>query len=157
MLPKAHLNLHSEMSGSRWVITPSWLSESLRSFLYSFSMYSYHLFLYILLLLGPCCFCPLLCPSLHEMKKTFLSLLVILWNSAFRWIYLSFSPFPFVSHLFSAFCQASSDNYFAFLHFFFRMILITASCTMLQTSVHSSLGTLSIWSNPMNLFVTSTA
>ena len=26
MLPKAHLTLHSRMSGSRWVITPSWLS-----------------------------------------------------------------------------------------------------------------------------------
>ena len=28
MLPKAHLTSHSRMSGSRWVITPSWLSES---------------------------------------------------------------------------------------------------------------------------------
>ena len=27
MLPKAHLTSHSRMSGSRWVITPSWLSE----------------------------------------------------------------------------------------------------------------------------------
>ena len=33
------------MSGSRWVITPSWLSGSWRSFLYSFSVYSCHLFL----------------------------------------------------------------------------------------------------------------
>ena len=32
MLPKAHLILHSRMSGSRWVITPSWLSGSWRSF-----------------------------------------------------------------------------------------------------------------------------
>ena len=45
MLPKAHLTLHSRMSGSRWVITPSWLSGSWRSFLYSSSVYSYHLFL----------------------------------------------------------------------------------------------------------------
>ena len=44
MLPKAHLTLHSRMSGSRWVITPSWLSGSLRSFLYS-SVYSCHVFL----------------------------------------------------------------------------------------------------------------
>ena len=28
MLPKAHLTSHSRMSGSRWVITPSWLSGS---------------------------------------------------------------------------------------------------------------------------------
>ena len=45
MLPKAHLSLHSRMSGSRWVITPSWLSGSWRSFLYSSSVYSCHLFL----------------------------------------------------------------------------------------------------------------
>ena len=45
MLPKAHLTSHSRMSGSRWVITPSWLSGSWRSFLYSSSVYSYHLFL----------------------------------------------------------------------------------------------------------------
>ena len=33
------------MSSSRWVITPSWLSWSWRSFLYSYSVYSCHLFL----------------------------------------------------------------------------------------------------------------
>ena len=44
MLPKAHLTLHSRMSGSRWVIIPSWLSGSWRSFLYSSSVYSFHLF-----------------------------------------------------------------------------------------------------------------
>ena len=32
---KAHLILHSRMSGSRWLITPSWLSGSLTSFLYA--------------------------------------------------------------------------------------------------------------------------
>ena len=32
MLPKAHLTLHSRMSGSRWVIKPLWLSVSLSSF-----------------------------------------------------------------------------------------------------------------------------
>ena len=31
MLPKAHLTSHSRMSGSRWVITPLWLSGSSRS------------------------------------------------------------------------------------------------------------------------------
>ena len=45
MLPKAHLNVHSKMSGSRWAITPSWLSGSWRSFLFSYSVYSCHLFL----------------------------------------------------------------------------------------------------------------
>ena len=32
MLPKAHLTSYSRMSGSRWVITASWLSGSWRSF-----------------------------------------------------------------------------------------------------------------------------
>ena len=45
MLPNAHLTSHPRMSGSRWVITPSWLSGSWRSFLYSSSVYSSHLFL----------------------------------------------------------------------------------------------------------------
>ena len=38
MLSKAHLTSHSRMSGSRSVITPSWLSGSWRSFLYSSSV-----------------------------------------------------------------------------------------------------------------------
>ena len=45
MLSKAHLTSHSRISGSRWVITPSWLSWSWRSFLYSSSVCSCHLFL----------------------------------------------------------------------------------------------------------------
>ena len=58
--------------------------------------------------------------SLHwTLRKAFFSHLAVLWNSAFRWAYLSFSPLPFTSLLFSAICKASWDNYFAFLHFFF--------------------------------------
>ena len=38
MLPKAHLTSHSRMSGSRWVITPLWLSGLWRSFLHSSSV-----------------------------------------------------------------------------------------------------------------------
>ena len=38
VLSKAHLNSHSRMSGSRWVITPLWLSGLLRSFLYSLEL-----------------------------------------------------------------------------------------------------------------------
>ena len=44
-----------------------------------------------------------------------------------------FSPLPFASLLSLALCKASSHNHFAFLHlFFFGMVLITASCTVLQ-------------------------
>ena len=45
MLLKPHLTSHTRMSGSRWVITPSWLSGTRRSSLYSYSVYSCHLFL----------------------------------------------------------------------------------------------------------------
>ena len=46
--------------------------------------------------------------------------------------------------LFPGICKASSENHFAVLHFFFLgMVMITASCTMSQTSIHSSSGTLS--------------
>ena len=72
IFPKAHLTLYSRMSGSRWVITPSWLSESWRTFLYSSSVYSCHLFLISSALSGPCHFCPLLSPSLHEMFPWYL-------------------------------------------------------------------------------------
>ena len=83
--------------------------------------------------------------SLHwSLRKAFLSLLDILWNCAFICIYLFFFPLPFTSLLFTAIWKASSDNHFAFLQFFsLGMILITASCTMLWISVHSSSGTLS--------------
>ena len=172
MLPKAHLTSHSRMAGSRWMTTPSWLSGSWRSFLYSSSVYSWHLFLISSASVRSTPFLSFIVPifawnfplvsliflkrslvfpillfssiSLHwSLRKAFLSLLAILWNSVFRWLYLFFSPLPFTSLLFSAICKASSDNHFAFWHFFFlRMVLITASCTMLQTSAHSSSGTL---------------
>ena len=78
MLPKAHLTLHSRLSGFRWVTTPSWLSRSLRHFLYSSSVYSCHLFLISSALLGPCHFCPLLCSNVHEMFS---------WYLQFSWSY----------------------------------------------------------------------
>ena len=57
--------------------------------------------------------------SLHwSLRKAFLFLLAILWNSAFRWVYLSFTLL-FTSLLFTAICKASSDSHFAFLHFIF--------------------------------------
>ena len=109
MLPKAHLALHSRMSSSRWVIIPSWLSGLWRSFLYSYSVYSCHLFLtssaYIrsilflsfiepvfawnvplvsLIFLKRSLVFPILLffsISLHwSLRKAFLSLLAFLWN-----------------------------------------------------------------------------
>ena len=93
-----------------------------------------------------------------SLKKAFLSLLAIFWNSVFNWMYLSLSLLLFASLCSSTICKASSDNHFAFLlFFFFGMVLFAASYTILQTSIHSSSGTLLTGSNPLNLFITSTA
>ena len=112
MLPKAHLTLHLGMSGSRWVITPLWLSGSWRSFLYS-SVFSCHIFLIPSASVRSIPFLSFIEPifawnvhlvspiflkrsldfpillfssiSLHwSLRKAFLSLLAILWNSAFK-------------------------------------------------------------------------
>ena len=168
ILPKARLTLHSRMSGSSWVITPSWLSGSGRVFcivlLYfchhflissasvrsiPFLSFILHIFawnvpLVSLIFLKRSPAFPILLfssISLHwSLRKAFLSLFTTLWNSAFKWIYLSFSLLP-VTSLLSAICKASSDNSFAFLHFFFLgMVLITPSCTMSWTSVQGSSG-----------------
>ena len=135
MLPKAHLTSHSRMSGSRWVwvITPLWLSWSWRSFLYSSSVYSCHLFLMSSASVRSIPFLSFIEPifawnvplvsriflkkslvfpillfssiSLHwSLRKAFLSLLAILYNSAFKWVYLSFSPLLFTSLFFTAHC-----------------------------------------------------
>ena len=83
--------------------------------------------------------------SLHwSLRKAFLAPLAILWNSSFKWVYLSFSPLLFTSLLSTAICKASSDSHLTSLHFFFLgMVFIPVSCTMSQISVHSSSGTLS--------------
>ena len=71
--------------------------------------------------------------SLHfSFQNAFFSLLAILCNSAFSWIYFSLFPLLFTSFLSSAICKGSLDNHFVFLHFFFiEMVLITASCKVL--------------------------
>ena len=113
MLPKAHLTSRSRMSGSRWVTTPSWLPGSLRSFLYSSSVYYCHLFLISSACVRSLQFLSFYVPiftwnvpfvsliflkrslvfpiplfssiSLHwSLRKAFFSLLAVLWNSAFK-------------------------------------------------------------------------
>ena len=65
------------------------------------------------------------------LRKAVLSLLAILWNSAFRSLYLSFYPLLFASLVFTSICKASPDSHFAFLHFFsMGMVLIPVFCTM---------------------------
>jgi len=131
MLSKAHLTSHFSMSGSGWV-TGSWLSGSWRCLFYSSSVYSCHFLLISSASVRSIPFLSLIVPisawnvplvsliflkrslvfpvllfssiSLHwSLKKAFLSLLAILWNSAFKWVYLSFSQLllasPFLSYL----------------------------------------------------------
>ena len=83
MLPKAHLTSHSRMSGSSWVTTPSWLSWSLRPFCIVF-LCILATSSFFLLLLGLYHFCPLSCPSLHEMFP---------WCFHFSWRDLYSFPF----------------------------------------------------------------
>ena len=79
-----------------------------------------------LFLLGPYCFCPLLCPSLHKiyfgisnffeeisslsqivssvslhwcLRKAFLPFLHILWKSAFNWVSVQFNSVQSLSHV----------------------------------------------------------
>ena len=176
MLPETHLTSYSRMSDSRWMIIPSWLSRSLRSFLYS-TVCACHLFLisstsfrsFIMPILS--WNIPLIAPVFLKRSLVFPILflyfvslfikedLLILWNSAFSRVFYPFS-IPFAYLLPSAICKASPHNHFAcwyFFFFIFSMILATASCTTSPTSVQNGfLGTLSIRSNPLNLFVTST-
>ena len=128
MLLKAHLTSHSRMSGSSWVTTPAWLFRYLR-FLYSYSVYSCQLFLIscasvrslpLLSFTVPirAWYLPLIYPiftkrslvfpmlllsfiSLHcSFKKAFLSLLAILWNSAFSCRICPCYPLLFIPQLF---------------------------------------------------------
>ena len=156
------------MSGSRWVITQSWLSGLWRSFFYSSSVYSCHLFLIssasvrcitflsfiepifagnvplvsLIFLKRSLAFPILLFShiSLHwTLRKAFLSLLATLWNSALKRVYLSFSPLLFTSLLFTAICEASSDSHFAFLHFFFLGMVLIPVCHEPPSIVHQAL------------------
>ena len=66
------------------------------------------------------------------------------WYSLELCIQMGISFFFSFAFLFSAICKASSDKHFTFcISFFGGMVLIIASCTMLQISSYSSSGSLS--------------
>ena len=178
MLPKAQLTSHSRKSASRWVITPSWLSGLWRSFQYS-SVYSCHLLissasvrsipflsfiepifawnvpLVSLIFLKRSLVFPILwfsSVSLHwSLRKSFLSLLVILWNSAFRCLYLSFSLL-FFSQLF---VRPPQTAILLFCIYFPWDCLDPCVLYNVTNLSPCTLGTLSIRSSPLNLFLTS--
>ena len=66
-------------------------------------------------------------------EEGFLSLLAILWNAAFRCLYLSFSPLLFTS--LHSYLYGLPDSHFAFSHFFFlgRTSLVAQTAKRLPT------------------------
>ena len=153
------------MSGSRWVITLSWLYGSWRSFLHGSSVYSCHFLIssasvrcmpflsfiepifawhvpwVSLIFLKRSLIFPILLfssISLHwSLRKAFLSFLRILCKSAFRWVYLSFSPLCLVSLLFSAICKASSELFaFCLLAFLFLGVALDHYLPYNVTNIH---------------------
>ena len=176
---------HRLSLGLEWKLTfsspvPSWLSGSIKSFLYSSSLYSCHLFwissgfvrsipflsftvpifawngpLVSLIFLKRSLVFPILLFSYFFALITEEGFLISLCYSLelCNQIDIYFlSPLPFTSSFLN---YGLLRQPFCLSHFLFlRMILITASCTMLLTSIHSSSGT--VKSNPLNLFVTST-
>ena len=180
ILPKAKLISHSRMSGSRWVITPSWSSESWKYFFYR-PMYACHLFLISsasvrsiqflsfiepifawnvplvsLIFLKRSLVFPILLfssISLHwSPRKSFLSLL---WKSAFKWVYLPFSPLLLASVLFIVFVRCPHTAILLFC------ISFSWGWSWFLSPVQyheppSKFIRHSIRSSPLNLFLTST-
>ena len=130
-------------------------------FLYSSSVYSYHLVLILSASVRSIPFWSFLVPiftwnislvSLIFLERNLVFSILLFPSVSLHWslrkaffvspcyslelcfqmgISFLFSLEPFTSLLYSAVCKTSSDNHFAFLHFFFlEMILIPASCTM---------------------------
>ena len=125
MLPKTHLTSHSRMPDLRWVTTPSWLSGSLRPFLYSLSMYSCHLFL----------------TSYASVRSLpFLSFIVPIFAWNFRLISPIFLKcFPFYCFLISPFyslelcIQLGISFPFSFTFHFNSFLSFLPSCTFFLT------------------------
>ena len=81
--------------------------------------------------------------SLHwSLRKDFLSLLAILWNSAFRWIYFSFSRLPFASLLFSAIGKASSARDWADQSLWGLWVLVCTRFCLSPLSISGQYGVL---------------
>ena len=100
-------------------------------------------------------------PSCHfllqdcSLRKAFLSLLVILWNSAFKWVYHSFSPWLSLIFFSQLFVRPPQTTILPFcisfsLGWFWSQLPIQCHEPLSIVLRHS------IRSNPMSLFVIST-
>ena len=160
------------MPDSRWVIIPLWLSGSWRSFLYSSSVYSCHLFLissasvrsipFVFYWAHLCMKCSLSVSNFLDNVSSLSHFIVFLYFFALiteegfllslcsslelyiqmRISFLFSFAFRFSSQLF---VRPPQTTISPFLHFFsLGMVLIPASCTMSRTSIRSSSDTVSI-------------
>ena len=150
MLSKTHLTSHSRMSGSGWVITQLCLSWSWRSFLYSSSVYSCHLFLIssasgrsipFLFFIKPIFAWNVPLVSLIFLKRS-LVFPILLFSSIFlcidRWRRLSY-----LSLLFSGLCiqlDISFPFFFCLLHLFFSQLFVSPPQTTILPFCIFSLG-----------------
>ena len=184
-LPKAHLTSCCRISGSSWVITPSWLSGSLRPFLYSSFVYCCHLLLISYTYVRSFLFLSYTVPifawnvlltspvflkrslvfpillfssiSLHcSFKKAFLTLLAVSGT-----LHSVEYVFPFLLCLSLLFFPRlfvkppQTGTLPSCILSFGGLHFVIFFCTVLRTSVHRSSGTLSTRSSPLNLFTTS--
>ena len=86
--------------------------------------------------------------SLHwSLRKAFLSLLAILWNSAFRWVYLSFSPLPFafLSYLWGLLRQPFLPFCISFFSWGYSWSLPPVQCHKPLSIVLQALSDLILW------------
>ena len=122
MLPKAHLTSHSRCLTLSWwshhrdylghedlfcivllLIISSASVGSIPFLSFIVSIFAWNVPLVSLIFLNRSLVFPILlfsCISLHwSLRKAFLSLLAVFWNSAFKWIYLSFPSYLFITNV----------------------------------------------------------
>ena len=78
----------------------------------------------------------------YKLTKAFLSLLAILWNSAFKWAYLSFSPLLFTSLLLQLFVRPPQTTILLFCISFpweYSWSLSSVQCHKPPSIVHQAL------------------
>ena len=141
MPPTAHLTSHSGMSACRWETYSCHLflisSASVRSL--PFLPFTVPILAWSIPLISPVFLKRSLVflfssVSLHVHLKRPSYLSLLFSGTLHPLLCLSLFPLHFTSLLSSVVYKAFSDNHFAFWHFFFfGMVLVTVSCTMLMT------------------------
>ena len=153
MLSKANLASHSRMSGSRWVITPSWLSVSWRCYLLLLLFFVQFFCVFMPPFLNIFCFCLVhtisvlywahLCMKCSLGTSNFLKrslvfpILLLFFGTLHSDAYIfAFLLCFFTCLLTTPICEASPERHCTFLYFFsMGMVLIPVSCTISEPPV----------------------